>query len=67
MPKIPLSDNDYDVDELREAAGLEQLEDVDEPNYQCMTCGWPTNIDDHQVHTPNWCDRCDDIKTFEKL
>ena len=77
MPRVPPSAKPkYDVGKLKEAIdnvadsadeASESLDDMPDPNYECMTCGFLEHIEDHQVHTPNWCKSCDDIKTFEKL
>lgn len=60
----------YDVDELREAADLdplEELEDFEEPNYECQSCGWPACVDDHKRLAPNYCEMCETVRTFVRL
>jgi hypothetical protein len=60
----------YDVNKLREAAGLdplEELEDFEEPNYECQSCGWPAHVDDHKQHAPNYCEMCEQVRTFARI
>lgn len=62
---------DYDVDKLREAANLEidEIDKVETPNYthRCQVCRWPEEVNDYQKHTPNWCENCEEVQTFEKI
>lgn len=58
---------DYDVEELRRIAGVDDLEEMGNENYRCMECDSLEYIDDYQKHTPNWCESCDDMRRFERL
>ena len=38
-----------------------------DPTHECQVCGYLEKVDDHQKHTPNWCDSCESVQTFRKL
>lgn len=61
MPHVP-SDRltDYTIDDWGDST-------AEDPNYECQECGYLEDIDEYQLHTPYWCDSCDDMKTFKKL
>lgn len=41
--------------------------DEPEPSHECQVCGHEAAVDDHQQYTPNWCDDCGTVRTFEKI
>jgi hypothetical protein len=62
--------SDYDVEKLREVAGVndeDEGEDEPDPNYKCQVCDNHQYVDDYQNHTPAWCHSCERIKTFVNI
>jgi len=62
---------DYNVEKLRQVAGLQpdenDTDEMPEPTHECQQCGYLAEVNDYQKHTPNWCDSCEKVTTFERL